>query len=62
MWLVILFAILTILFGAWGFAVGAAWAGARILFWIFLALFIVSWLTLGAGWPMGGGRRERPLS
>jgi uncharacterized membrane protein YtjA (UPF0391 family) len=40
-WLIILFAILAIIFGFWGFA-AAAWVGLKVLFWIFLALFILS--------------------
>ena len=40
--LLILFLILAIIFGVWGFAVTAVWAGIRILFWIFLALLILS--------------------
>lgn len=46
--LAMLFAILAIVFGIWGFgmAAGVAWAGAQILFWVFIALFI---LTLVSG-------------
>jgi uncharacterized membrane protein YtjA (UPF0391 family) len=56
--LAILFAVLAIIFGIWGFATAAAvaWAGAKILFWIFLILFV---LTLIA-WPWGPGYRRGP--
>jgi uncharacterized membrane protein YtjA (UPF0391 family) len=43
-WLVVLFAILAIIFGFWGFAAVAVWEGIRVLFWVFLALFILSLL------------------
>jgi uncharacterized membrane protein YtjA (UPF0391 family) len=54
--LAILFAILAILFGVWGYgpAAAPAWAGAEIFFWIFIALFINS-LVFGPWW------RRRPL-
>jgi uncharacterized membrane protein YtjA (UPF0391 family) len=57
---VILFAILAIVFGFWGFGAGAAvaWAGAQILFWVFLVLFVISLL---GGWSTGWGRPRRPL-
>ncbi len=57
LWLIILFAILAIIFGAWGFGAAAAtaWVGAKVLFWIFLVLFILS--LLGGGW---GWRRYPP--
>jgi uncharacterized membrane protein YtjA (UPF0391 family) len=60
LWLVLLFAILAIIFGWWGFAAGAsvAWAGAQILFWVFLVLFL---LSLFGGWSPGWGRPRRPL-
>jgi uncharacterized membrane protein YtjA (UPF0391 family) len=41
--LVILFAILAIIFGFWGFAATAVLA-IKVLFWIFVALFILSLL------------------
>src|SRR6266404_3212296 len=42
--LAILFAILALLFGVMGFggAAAIAWDGARILFWIFVVLLVVS--------------------
>lgn len=40
--LIILFAILAIIFGFWGFAAAAVWVGIKILFWIFIALFVLS--------------------
>lgn len=42
--LAILFAILALLFGVMGFsgAEAIAWDGARILFWIFIVLLVVS--------------------
>lgn len=50
LWLAIVFAILAILFGFWGFgaAAGVAWAGAQILFWICVVLFVLS--LLGGYW------------
>jgi len=53
--LAILFAVLAIIFGIWGFGAAAAtaWAGAKILFWVFVALFILS--LLGSTWT------RRPL-
>jgi uncharacterized membrane protein YtjA (UPF0391 family) len=45
LWLAILCAILAILFGALGFAANIAWVGFKILFWIFLALWILSVLA-----------------
>lgn len=50
-WLVIAFAILTIVFGVWGFAFAAAatWAGIKVLFWVCLVLFILSLLGSAAG-------------
>jgi uncharacterized membrane protein YtjA (UPF0391 family) len=58
--LVILFAILAIIFAVSGFglAAGVAWEGARILFWIFIALLILSFLgglSSGWGWPWRRG-------
>ncbi len=41
---VILFAILAIIFGFWGFAVTPVWVGVKVLFWIVVALFILSLL------------------
>ena len=48
--LAILFAILAIVFGIWGYGAAAAtaWGGAQILFWVFIALFILS--LLGGTW------------
>lgn len=56
--LVILFAILAIIFGIWGFGVAAAtaWAGVKILFWVWIVLLILSFLGWGGGWY-----RRRPL-
>jgi uncharacterized membrane protein YtjA (UPF0391 family) len=42
LWLAILCAILAILFGMLGFAANVAWVGFKVLFWIFLVLWIVS--------------------
>jgi uncharacterized membrane protein YtjA (UPF0391 family) len=52
LWLAILFAILAIIFGIWGFgtASATAWAGAKILFWIWVVLFIIALLS-GLAWP-----------
>ncbi len=48
--LAILFAILAIIFGFWGFGAAAAtaWAGAQVLFWVFVVLFVLS--LLGGFW------------
>jgi uncharacterized membrane protein YtjA (UPF0391 family) len=56
--LVILFAILAIIFGIWGFGAAAAttWVGVQVLFWVFIALLVLSLL----GWG-GGYWRRRPL-
>jgi uncharacterized membrane protein YtjA (UPF0391 family) len=56
--LMVLFAILAIIFGAWGYggAAETAWSGAVILFWVFVVLFILSLL----GWSSGYGRRPLP--
>lgn len=53
--LAILFAILAIIFGIMGFggAAAVAWTGAKVLFWIFIVLFILSIL--------GGLAWRRPL-
>jgi hypothetical protein len=52
--LAVLFAILTIIFAIWAFGTGAAvvWAGAQVLFWVFLVLFILSLIGSWAG-PWG---------
>ena len=42
--LAVLFAILCIIFGILGFAATAAWAVAKVLFWVFLTLFVISLL------------------
>jgi len=57
--LAILFAILAIVFGFWGFGAAAAtaWAGARILFWVFVVLFILSLLS----WPARPYWRRPPV-
>ena len=51
-WLVILFAILCIIFGFWGYGVAAAtaWVGAPVLFWICVALLILSLIGWGGGY------------
>jgi uncharacterized membrane protein YtjA (UPF0391 family) len=54
LWLALVCAILAIIFGFWGFA-AMAWVGLKILFWIFVALFILS--LLGSLW---GPRRTYP--
>jgi uncharacterized membrane protein YtjA (UPF0391 family) len=55
MWgLVVLFLILCIIFGFWGFAATAVWVGIKVLFWIFLALLILSLV----GGLLGGPRRS----
>jgi hypothetical protein len=41
-WLAVLFAILAVLFGVWGFATAVVWEGIRILFWACVALFVLS--------------------
>jgi len=48
LWMVIVFAILAIVFGIWGFAFAAAtvWTGAKVLFWVFLVLFVLSLLGM----------------
>lgn len=60
LWLAIVFAILAIIFGAWGFGAAAAtaWAGAKILFWVFIVLFVLS--VLG-GWGRWGYGPRQPL-
>ncbi len=58
MWgLVILFIILCIIFGFWGFAVEAAWVGAKVLFWICIVLLVLSLL----GGAFSGPRRVPPV-
>ena len=49
-WLAILFAILTIVFGIWGFAFAASvtWVGVKVLFWVCLVLFVLSLLGSAA--------------
>ncbi len=55
--LAILFAVLAIIFGIWGYGAAAAtaWAGAQVFFWIFIVLCILSFI----GW--GSYRWRRPL-
>ena len=57
--LVVLFAILAIIFGFWGFGVAAAtvWVGVKILFWVWIVLMIISFF----GW-LGRAQGTRPLS
>jgi hypothetical protein len=43
LWLVLLFLILSIGFGFWAFAT-VAWVGLKIIFWICIALLILSLL------------------
>lgn len=52
LWLAILFAVLAIIFGVWGFGAAAAtaWVGAKVLFWVWLVLFIIT-LLAGVAWP-----------
>jgi hypothetical protein len=49
--LVILFAVLSVIFGVWAFAFAAsvAWIGIKVIFWICLILFILSLIGWGAG-------------
>ena len=58
--LAVLFAVLCIIFGILGFAATAAWAVAKVLFWVFLALFVVSLLgvmvAVSAGAADGSAR------
>lgn len=58
--LVVLFAILSVIFGVWGFGTtsAVAFGGVQILFWIFLALFVLCLLA----WGGSGTQRRRPLS
>lgn len=42
LWLAILCAILAMVFGMLGFAADVAWAGFKVLFWIFMAMWILS--------------------
>jgi uncharacterized membrane protein YtjA (UPF0391 family) len=51
-WLVILFALLAIVFGFWGFGAGAAtaWVGAPMLFWICVVLLILALIGWGGGY------------
>jgi hypothetical protein len=55
--LLVLFGILTVVFGVWGFlfAASVAWVGIKVLFWVCLAIFILSALgmsTRPTGSPM----------
>lgn len=52
--LAILFAILCVIFGVWAFAATAVWVGAKVLFWICLALLVLSLIG-------GAFRPARPL-
>ena len=58
--LVILFAILAVIFGIWGFgaAAGTAWAGAKVLFWVWIVLLILSFI--GGSWRGWGYRQPLP--
>ncbi len=49
--LVVLFAILSIIFGVWAFAFAAeaVWVGVKIIFWICLVLFVLSLIGWGFG-------------
>jgi hypothetical protein len=53
--LIILFALLSILFGVWGFAVATAWVGLKVLFWICVILLILFFIG-----SLFGGRRVAP--
>ncbi|HEX5273131.1 MAG TPA: hypothetical protein VFW33_21695 [Gemmataceae bacterium] len=57
LWLVLLFGILCIVFGVWGFGLAAAatWEGVKIIFWVCVALFVLSLI----GW--GVGSRSSPV-
>ena len=56
--LAILFAVLSVIFGVWVFAFAAhvAWEGVKVLFWVFVVLFLLSLL----GWGVGGTRSPAP--
>ena len=48
----VIFAILAIVFGVWGFAAAVVWEGAKIIFWICVVLFVLSvigWFTRRSG-------------
>ncbi len=49
--LVLLFGVLAIVFGVWtfGFAAHVAWDGIKIIFWVCVALFVLSLLGWGIG-------------
>jgi hypothetical protein len=49
--LMILFGILAVIFGIWGFVFAAqvTWVGIKVLFWVCLAAFILSALGLTSG-------------
>jgi uncharacterized membrane protein YtjA (UPF0391 family) len=59
----VIFAILAIIFGVWGFGTAAAtaWAGVQVLFWVFLVLFILSLIGWGGGYWRGGYCGRGPL-
>ena len=56
--LVILFAILAIIFGFWGFGLAAAtvWVGVKVLFWVWTVLLLISFFS----W-LGRERGPRPM-
>jgi hypothetical protein len=56
-WLVLLFVILAIVFGFWGFAAAAVLA-VKVLFWVFLGLLLLSLIGWVTGW--GSGYRAGP--
>ena len=57
-WLAVLFAILTVIFGAWAFSASAVWAGAQVLFWVCLVLFVLS--LIGGAWRPAPPTRPMP--
>jgi uncharacterized membrane protein YtjA (UPF0391 family) len=57
-WLAVLFAILTVIFGIWAFTATTVWAGAQVLFWICLVLFILS--LIGGAWRPAPPTRPLP--
>lgn len=54
MWLALIFLALTLLTGVLGFGllIGTAWLAAKVLFFVFLVLFLVSYLGAALGAPI----------
>ena len=48
--LAVLFAILSVIFGFLGFAATVTWAAAKVLFWVFVALFVISLIVNVGMW------------